>query len=142
MNSSDFYGAWKMVDTNDTSSENSFSIDNRVYEIVLPDIDILYFVPDTDKCFRLGISNLTEEKKQYFDEDIEFETISYFPGTFDYENYILKIDYEEKIEIIQNGQLHLINDSFQPTLEEWFERLVDNPNDNKLLDYVKNEIVL
>ena len=100
MESEQLIGYWILNQREETPvpiQDNHFTVFDRSYEWEDPQLEILYFKTNEDKCFHIGLEILPLEDRQDFD----YEITSFLPGTYDH--------MANTIAILENGILSMVN---------------------------------
>jgi len=117
-------GYWILEQRNETLDENDeeyeIVIHDKKYTITEPVIEVLFFKVNTNKCIQMGLELLPEDER----EDFDYETSSYFPGTYDIQNQTIKIMNQGNMTIY-NGKLIIKENSKDYSCLEIWSRLSD-----------------
>lgn len=110
-------GGWILVWKKIFENENIFCVGNMKFEIVVPEIEGIYFTGDSTRCYRFGIE--TEVK-----DNIEtFDTTYVFPCHYDLKNMTIK----DEDGIVKNLVLNDCGDIlFLNEYEIYFQILPEN----------------
>lgn len=132
MKSEQLEGYWVLEQRKENPvQDNHFTVLDRSYEFQDPQQEILYFKPNEDKCFHLGLELLPLEER----EDFDYEITSFIPGTYDHK--------ANTIAILENGTMSFVNgklsikeiaDDYQCD-EVWMRLTAEHENLKKFLDF-------
>jgi hypothetical protein len=132
MRSDQLIGYWILEQREETPvQDNHFTISDRSYEFKVPQMEILFFKSNENKCFHIGIELLPLEERKDFD----YEITSYFPGTYDH--------IANTITILENGTMSIVNgklsikekaDNYK-CYEVWIRLTAEYDNVIKFLDF-------
>ncbi len=125
MNKDELLGLWILTNRkdNEAATDSSFTIFDKKYEIVMPEMEILFFIEQNNACYHIGITERTEEERKEYDYNTLYDNTSFLPGTFDHENGTVKILEEGKFEILPNGKLYIVEKNDDYFCEEIWCRL-------------------
>ncbi|MBK9290863.1 MAG: hypothetical protein IPM52_04465 [Bacteroidetes bacterium] len=131
MKSDELIGYWILEQREETPvQDNHFTIYDRSYEVEEPQIEILYFKSNENKCFHIGIELLPLEER----EDSDYEITSFLPGTYDLISNTITILEKGTMSIV-NGKLSIkeIADDYK-CYEVWIRLAAEYDNLIKYLD--------
>jgi len=101
----------------------------RHYEILKPEMEVLWFDGSGERCYQFGIRETTEEERLETGNDERYDDTHVMPGKYDPVLKTYNIMDPGRYEILPDGSLHTMQDSGEYHCEElWIRATSDNPD--------------
>ena len=115
---------------NEMTSLNLFDKEGnlvRHYEILKPELEVLWFDESGQKCYQFGIRETTEEERLETENDERYQDTHVIPGKYDPVLKTYEIMDPGRYEILPDGSLHTVQENGEYRCEEvWIRPTTEN----------------